>query len=198
MVFFRQLFCFSGYIAWQVPPRSCCRLRAWAQYLSQRRWWWFLQVPLKCQMLESDLHRTLFQISPDEPFPCECLLQHQISLNFISKLQTSVLKIQWSVRTDQGVMGIQCQIQPLQTSVVFLAGHHELRLRNQFFCFSWTRISCKNLLSDSQKCLELLGTFLMGWTPVKLPKINNTNDKVVMLISIIKPTYQQRQPQIHK
>jgi len=92
----------------------------------------------------------------------ECLLQHQFSLNFILKLQSSVLKIQWSFRTDQGVVDIQCQIQPLQTCVVFLAGHHELRIRNQFFCFSWTRISCKNLLSDSQKCLELLGTFLMG------------------------------------
>lgn len=116
------------------------------------------------------------------------------SINFLSilKLQTSVLKIQWSFRTDQGVVDIQCQIQPLQTSVVFLAGHHELRIRNQFFCFSWTRISCKNLLSDSQKCLELLGTFLMGWTPVKLSKINNTNDRVVMLIIVIKPAYQQR------
>lgn len=117
-----------------------------------------------------------FNFHPTVLFPFDIMpTPASIFSQFLTKLQTSFQKITASVhfRTDLGVVDIRYQIQSLQTSAVLLAGHHQLRIHNQFFCLASTKTSYRHLLSRSKKCWQLFGTFLMGWTPVKLSKINN-------------------------
>lgn len=71
---------------------------------------------------------------------------------------------------DLGEVGILYQIQSLQKHAVFLAGYHELRTRNQFFCLALTKISYQQTLSHSRKCWMLLGIILMGWIPAELKR----------------------------
>lgn len=116
--------------------------------------WWHDNFckPLKCQMLESDLlyisipiFIRLF-IFDGMPAP------ESIYSELLIKFETSVLKIQFLFRTDLGAVDRQYQIQPLPTNVVFLAGHHELRVRNQFSLLALIQNSYKHFLSRSQKC----------------------------------------------